>query len=93
MPTLKMSSYLVALVVSDFKCINGTANAGLSGKLPIRSCSRPNAINQTEFGLDIGIQIISYFESLFGIKYPLPKIGYLSLPKSESNKKTSYFII
>ena len=44
-----MSSYLVALVVSDFECINATAIAGLNGTLPIRSCSRPNAINQTEY--------------------------------------------
>jgi aminopeptidase 2 len=75
MPTLDMPSYLVALVVSDFNCINGTAIAGLNTSLPIRSCSRPNAINQTEFSLDVGIQIINHFEKLFDIKYPLPKLG------------------
>ena len=70
-----MSSYLVALVVSDFECINATAIAGLNGTLPIRSCSRPNAINQTEFSLDVGTKIINYLEKLCGIKYPLPKLG------------------
>ena len=70
-----MSSYLVALVVSDFVCIKGLANAGLNGSLSIGSCGRPNAQNQLFFGLDVGIKSIEYFQSLFDIKYPLPKLG------------------
>ena len=70
-----MSSYLVALVVSDFECIRGTANAGTNGSLSIGSCGRPNMRNQLSFGLDVGIQNIEYFQRLFGIEYPLPKCG------------------
>ena len=71
-----MSSYLVALVVSDFKCIFDVADAGLDGKLPIGSCGRPNAINQLEFGLEIGTKAIEYYQRVFNkTPYPLPKCG------------------
>ena len=36
-PTPKMSSYLFSLIVSDFQCIKGLANAGLNGSLLIGS--------------------------------------------------------
>lgn len=73
--TPKMSTYLVALVVSDFVCLNGTANAGLDGNLLVRSCGRPNAANQLDFGLDVGINIIEHFQNLYRVPYPLPKCG------------------
>jgi aminopeptidase N len=72
----RMSSYLVGLVVSDFVCLNGTAvNAGPNGNLPVRACSRANALNQLEYALDAAIKIIEFFERLYGVKYPLPKCG------------------
>jgi aminopeptidase N len=75
-----MSSYLVALVVSDFKCISGIANAGLDGNLPIGSCGRSNAMEQLEYGLDVGIRIIEHFQNLFQVKYPLPKCDHIAIP-------------
>ena len=76
-PTLKMSSYLVGLVVSDFTCINGTAvNAGPKGNLPIRVCARPNVPEaHLNYSLSIGIRVIEAFERLYDVKYPLPKCG------------------
>ena len=76
-PTLKMSSYLVGLVVSDFRCISGVAdNAGPSGNLPIKVCARPNIPgDQLKYALDIGIRVIEFYEKLYDIKYPLPKCG------------------
>ena len=70
-----MSSYLVALIVSDFKCTNGNASAGVADNLPVSSCGRPNAQNQLDFGLDVAINSIQYFEGLYQLKFPLPKIG------------------
>jgi len=70
-----MSTYLIALIVSDFVCINGTANAGLNGSLLVNSCGRPTALNQLDFGLDVAIAGIEYLEKLLVVKYPLPKEG------------------
>jgi aminopeptidase N len=76
-PTLKMSSYLVGLVVSDFTCINGTAdNAGPNGSLPIRVCARPNVPEaHLSYSLDVAIKIIEYFQKLYDVPYPLPQCG------------------
>ena len=73
-----MSSYLVALVVSDFVCISEIANAGLSGDLPIGSCGRPNAKSQLDFGLDVAVKSIEFFQNLYQVKFPLPKCGKLN---------------
>ena len=71
-----MSTYLVGLVVSDFKCLNATAvNAGPNGNLPIRSCGRYNALDQLQYGLDAAVAIIQFYEALYDVKFPLPKCG------------------
>lgn len=70
-----MSSYLLALVVSDFVCKFGESNAGVNGKIPIGSCGRPDAYDQLDFGLDVGIRIHEHFQNLLTVPYPLPKCG------------------
>jgi aminopeptidase N len=70
-----MSSYLVALIVSDFVCISDNANAGLTGNLPIGSCGRPNAKSQLNFGLDVAVKSMEYFQNLYQLEFPLPKCG------------------
>ena len=75
-----MSSYLVALAVSDFVCINDTANAGLDGKLPIRSCGKPTTADQLSFGLDVGVKSIEHLQDLLIVKYPLPKEDHIAIP-------------
>ena len=72
-----MSTYLIALVVSDFVCINGTANAGLDENLPISSCGRPKTVSQLDFGLDVGIRSIEVLQNSLVVQYPLPKDGEL----------------
>ena len=76
-PTPIMSSYLLALVVSDFVCIGNISNAGnqSNGTIPIRSCGRPDAEDQLDFGLDVGVRIHEHFQNLLKVPYPLPKCG------------------
>ncbi len=70
-----MSTYLVALVISDFDCISSTAHPILSKNVSVSVCSRPNAINQLQYALNNSIRILEYFEEYYNIKYPLPKCG------------------
>jgi aminopeptidase N len=88
-----MPTYLIALVVSDFVCINGTANSGLNGNLPIRSCGRPNANDQLDFGLDVGIRSIEVLQDSLIVKYPLPKEGekLSELSKIKYNKAFLFY--
>lgn len=72
-----MSTYLVALVVSDFKCIKSTARPHLSKNINVASCARPNAINQLDFAHNVAVKVLEFFEKHFNVTYPLPKSGKL----------------
>ena len=72
-----MSSYLVALIVSDFRCTTKiAAEAGPTGNLPISVCVRPNVpTDYLEYPLDVGVEIIQHYQKLYDVPFPLPKCG------------------
>lgn len=41
----------------------------------IRVWSRPDAINSVDFALDVAKRTLEYYEDLFKVSYPLPKLG------------------
>lgn len=43
--------------------------------LQYRAYSRPEAIDQTPYSLETGVEILTFFEEYFNISYPLPKQG------------------
>ena len=73
--TVEMSTYLVALIISDFKCITSTAYPALSKSVSVSVCARPNAIDQLDYAMNNSIKILEYFETFYNVKYPLPKCG------------------
>jgi aminopeptidase N len=70
-----MSSYLVALILSDFVCIKSVAKPILSKNINVSVCARPNAIDQLDYALNNSIKILEFFETFYNVKYPLPKCG------------------
>ena len=72
-----MSTYLVALVVSDFVCINSTARPKLSKSVSVSACARPEFVGQLELALNVSTKIIEFFESYYNVEYPLPKSGII----------------
>jgi aminopeptidase N len=77
-PSPKMSSYLVALVISDFKCLSTIIeNIGESGSVNIRMCARPSAVDDglLDFAFQSVPKLLKSLEELLDIKYPLPKLG------------------
>lgn len=68
-----MSTYLVAVLVSDFSVIiNATASFSI--------WTRPEAISQAEYALDFGPEMLTYFEDLFAYEDPMPKIDMAAIP-------------
>ncbi|KAH6930395.1 hypothetical protein HPB50_013180 [Hyalomma asiaticum] len=69
--TVRMSTYLLAFVVSDFES---------RGDDKFRVWARPNAISAVDYSLSIGPKILEFYENYFSEKYPLPKTDMVALP-------------
>ena len=75
-----MSTYLVALIISDFKCKHAIANAGINGKVDVSVCARAEVVNQLDYALKYTVTTLEVFEKYFGIKYKLPKLDHVAIP-------------
>lgn len=71
--SVSMSTYLVAVIVSDFASLtNETANFTV--------WARPNAIDQAAYALSVGPPLVTYFETNIGHDYQLPKLDMAAIP-------------
>ena len=70
-----MSTYLVALVIADFKCKYKLANAGVEGKVNVSICGREDSYEKFDVALDDFVELLEKYEKLFGVKYPFSKCG------------------
>ena len=75
--SLKMSTYLLAFVVSDF--VYRTPEP-LSNGVEFRVWSREEARDQTEWASEIGPRILAYYEEYFNVSFPLPKQDMIAIP-------------
>ena len=73
--TERMSTYLVAMIVGDFVCREGTADG-----TTIRICSTPDKRELTGFALEAAQQQLAFFNEYFGIKYPFGKLDIIAVP-------------
>ncbi|XP_071098659.1 endoplasmic reticulum aminopeptidase 1-like isoform X1 [Haliotis cracherodii] len=74
--SVKMSTYLVAFVVCDFANISKTTSDGV--KVSVYAPSE--LISQADFALDGAVSVLEYYNSFFGVKYPLPKQDLIAIP-------------
>ena len=73
--TKKMSTYLVAMIVGDFVCREGSAD-----KTPLRICSTPDKRDLTRYALEAAQQQLTFFNGYFGIPYPFDKLDIIAVP-------------
>jgi aminopeptidase N len=83
--TPKMSTYLLAFLVGDFQC-----TAGESDGVAIRSCATPDKVALTSYSLDVAKQVLHYYNSYFGIPYPLKKLDLIALPDFEAGAMENF---
>lgn len=85
LPTPKMSTYLVAFLVGDFKCSTGEQDG-----VTIRSCSTPDKVALTPYSVDVAKYILHYYNTYFGIPYPLKKLDLIALPDFEAGAMENF---
>ena len=73
--SVPMSSYLVAFVVADYSCVNDFAIAGPNRNAGVGVCAKSSSKNQLKYALNISKNILEYFEKVYNVTYPLPKLG------------------
>src|SRR5580692_1900100 len=71
----KMSSYLVAMMVGDFACIEGGADG-----VPIRVCAVPEKKDLLSYALLAAENILKFYDSYYTIKYPYQKLDIIAFP-------------
>ena len=83
--TPKMSTYLVAFLVGDFECSSGKADG-----VPIRACAVPEKARLTRFAVEAAEFSLHYYDTYFGIKYPMPKLDMVALPDFEAGAMENF---
>ena len=74
--TIKMSTYLVALVVGE---LEATAPV-MVGATPLRVWAVPGKTHLGRFALDCAAFSLDFFEKYYGIPYPSDKVDLLAIP-------------
>lgn len=70
-----MSSYLVAILISDFHCQNNVSVTPISGSVDVSVCARNDRPNDLDLAMESAVEVLKFFESYYGVGYPLPKLG------------------
>jgi aminopeptidase N len=83
--TPKISTYLVAFLVGDFKCLSGESDG-----VPIRACATPDKVQLAQFALSGAEFFLHYYDDYFGIKYPMPKLDMIAIPDFEAGAMENF---
>jgi aminopeptidase N len=71
----KMSSYLVAMMVGDFQCLEGATDG-----IPIRVCAVPEKKEMGAFALTAAENILQYYDRYYYMKWPFEKLDLIAIP-------------
>jgi len=83
-----MSTYLVAVIVSDFKSKSIKVD-----ETELAVYARPNAIDQTDYALSIMSPLVKFFENTYKQKYQLSKLFMAALPDFSSGAMENWGLL
>eukprot|EP00116_Pleurobrachia_bachei_P000449 sb/3460711/ len=90
--SVKMSTYLLAFVIADFKC---TEVQETNTKVKVRTCGRGPAIDSGDGGYsaDITRKVIDKYEEFYGTDFPLRKIDSVAVPDFSAGAMENWGLI
>ena len=75
----------MAFLVGDFQC-----TAGEQDGVTIRVCSTPDKVALTPYAVDVAKYVLHYYNTYFGIPYPLKKLDLIALPDFEAGAMENF---
>ncbi|XP_071451977.1 endoplasmic reticulum aminopeptidase 1-like [Hetaerina americana] len=87
--SLKMSTYLVAWVVCDYKSISKQTARGIS----VSVYAPQHHLHRADFALSLASNLTAYFEEFFGLPYPLPKQDLIAIPDFSAGAMENWGLI
>ncbi|OTF72637.1 hypothetical protein BLA29_000862, partial [Euroglyphus maynei] len=88
--SVKMSTYLVAIVVSDFV----SKSSPLLSNFSVYTFDRNINLDKTDYALRIGPQALEFYsEKYFEIDFPLPKMDMISIPDFQMGAMENWGLI
>ncbi|CAB01242.1 Aminopeptidase [Caenorhabditis elegans] len=88
-PTPRMSSYLLAIFISEFEYNEATTKSGVR----FRVWSRPEEKNSTMYAVEAGVKCLEYYEKYYNISFPLPKQDMVALPDFSAGAMENWGLI
>ena len=86
----RMSSYLLAFVTGDLHRKTATTKNGTEVSV---WATKAQPANSLDFGLDIAVKSIEFFNDYFDTPYPLPKADHVALPDFSSGAMENWGLI
>ncbi|PFX22359.1 Glutamyl aminopeptidase [Stylophora pistillata] len=87
--SVKMSTYMVAFLVSDFAHKETTTSGGIK----VRIWTPPPQLAQASYALDIATKTLSNYEKFFQINFPLPKQDLVVIPDYSTGAEENWGLI
>ncbi|XP_035668606.1 endoplasmic reticulum aminopeptidase 1-like isoform X1 [Branchiostoma floridae] len=74
--SVPMSTYLVCFIVSDFQSLQTSTDSDIA----VAVHAPEDRIDQAHYALSVAKTVLQYYETFFGVKYPLPKMDLVAIP-------------
>ena len=86
----KMSTYLLAFVLGDFKRVSKKTKSGVVVSVLATKAQKSELM---EFPLSFAVRVLEFYEDFFGQKFPLSKCDHIALPDFSSGAMENWGLI
>ncbi|KAH6565832.1 hypothetical protein BASA50_000053 [Batrachochytrium salamandrivorans] len=88
-PTVRMSSYLIAFIVSNFESIESKTTNGIT----VRVWTQRNSTRLGEYALTVAVKVMEFFQTTYAIPFPLPKCDFIAIPDFQAGAMENWGLI
>ncbi|XP_053689545.1 glutamyl aminopeptidase [Sabethes cyaneus] len=92
-PSVPMSTYLVAFIVSDFQYENVRITPTIGEPFDLRVYATPIQMDNVRFARDTADKVIQHYINYFNIPYPLPKLDMAAIPDFVSGAMETWGLV